>query len=129
VATRPWVTPSDVKAYSDLEDVTSRSETKLAVDISRAEAYIIKYCHHDFSDTEKYATIPEDVKTADIILSEYYAHKQKAIGNLKSETFDDYSYTSNESEYMLASLGIDVLLDPYVEAEASGKITMRLRKL
>lgn len=128
MAIRPWVTPTEVKAYSDLEDVTSRSDAKLAVDIQRAEAYIIKYCGHDFSD-EKYEVIPEDVRTADIILSEYYSHKQGTIGKMKSETFDDYSYTSGESEYLLKSLGIDVLLDPYVEVQASGKITMRLRKL
>ncbi len=129
MATRPWITPADVKAYSDLKDVTERSDAKLAVDIKRAEAYIIKYCGHDFSDSEKYITIPDDVKTADIILSEYYGHKQGSIGKMKSESFDDWSYTSSESEYLIKSLGIDVLLDPYVETSASGKVTMRLRKL
>ncbi len=126
MATRPWITPEEVKAYSDLEDVTGRSDAKLEVDIKRAEAYIIKYCGHDFS---KYDDLPDDVRTADIILSEYYGHKQGSIGKMKSETFDDYSYTSGESEYLISSLGIDVLLDPYVETQATGKITMRLRKL
>ncbi|MBO5610574.1 MAG: DUF3199 family protein [Eubacterium sp.] len=128
MATRPWITPADVKAYSDLKDVTERSEAKLTVDIKRAEAYIIKYCGHDFS-AEKYDVIPDDIKTADIILSEYYAHKQGSIGKMKSESFDDWSYTSSESEYLIQSLGIDVLLDPYVETKASGKINMRLRRL
>ena len=128
MATRPWITPDDVKAYSDLEDVTGRSDAKLTVDIKRAEAYIIKYCGHDFTDA-KYDDLPDDVKTADIILSEYYAHKQGNIGKMKSETYDDYSYTSGESDYLISSLGIDILLDPYMEAKATGKITMRLRKL
>jgi hypothetical protein len=128
MASRPWVTPAQVKAYTDLPDVAARTDAKLAVDIQRAEAYIIKYCHQDFSG-EEYTTIPADVATADIILSEYYAHKQGSIGKYKSETFDDWSYTSGESEYLVQTLGIDGLLDPYVETSASGKFNMRLRKL
>jgi len=128
MATRPWITPAQVKEYTDLPDVAGRSDAKLTKDIQRAEAYIIKFCHHDFT-ADEYTTIPGDVATADIILSEYYAHKQGVLGKYKSETFDDWSYTSGESEYLIQSLGIDGLLDPYVETEASGKITMRLRKL
>ena len=128
MASRPWVTPAQVKAYTDLPDVSERSDAKLAVDIARAEAYIIMYCHHDFTG-DGYETIPDDVAKADIILSEYYSHKQSSIGNYKSETYDDWSYTSGESDYQIQSLGINGLLDPYVETVASGRVTMRLRKL
>lgn len=129
MATRPWITPANVKDYTDLKDVNLRSDAKLEIDIKRAEAYIAKYCGHDFSDSEKYEEIPDDVKTADIILTEYYAHKQGAIGKYKSENYDDWSYTSSEADYLIKSLGIDVLLEPYVETGVSGKVNMRLRKL
>lgn len=128
MAARPWVTPSEVKDYSDLADVQARSDAKLTIDIQRAEAYIIKYCGHDFS-SEKYTTIPDNVKTADLVLSEYYSHKQGAIGKMKSETFDDWSYTSTESDYLIKTLDLESLLDAYVEVKPSGKINMRLRKL
>lgn len=45
---RPWVTPDNVKEYSDLEDVLNRSEKKLKYDIQRAEAYIISFTNNSF---------------------------------------------------------------------------------
>lgn len=126
---RPWILPSDVKEYSDFEDVQARSDAKLAVDIRRAESYIIKYTNNDFLD-EKYAeSIPEDVKVADILLAEYFGHNISIIGSKKSETFDDYSYTNDDSAIDVTALGLDTLLDPYVVTKATGKVTMRMRKL
>ena len=48
---------------------------------------------------------------------------------MKSETFDDWSYTSTESDYLIKTLELESLLDAYVEVKPSGKINMRLRKL
>lgn len=51
---RPWITPGDVRDYSNLDDVKSRSDLQINIDIRRAESSIITYTNNDFSDT-KYA--------------------------------------------------------------------------
>lgn len=126
---RPWITPKDVIDYTDLDDVAKRSEEKLSMDILRAEAYIIDFTNNKFDGVE---TIPEDVKMADILLTEFYAHNQQsysAAGALKSESYDDYSYTAGDNSIDIKKLGIDVLLKPYVVTAASAKLILNLRKL
>lgn len=126
---RPWIKPEDVKEYSDLEDVKNRSGTKLSIDIQRAEAYIISYTNNSFSGQDYADGIPENVKVADILLSEYFAHNKQMIGVKTSETYDDYSYTVSAPTIDVTTLGIDVLLNPYVKPKAAGKVTMVCRKL
>lgn len=126
---RPWITPSDVKKYSDLENVKNRADIKLKVDIQRAEAFIISYTNNSFTDSKYADKVPEDVRVADIILAEYFAYNVQTVGKKTSESFDDYSYTIASSTIDITSLGIDMLLEPYVMTKASGKVTMRLRKL
>lgn len=127
---RPWITPGDVREYSNLADVKSRSDLQINIDIRRAESSIIAYTNNDFSDTKYAEEVPEDVRVADIILSEYFSHNSAASGTAKkSESFDDYSYTTEDSFIELKSLGLDALLEPYMIPKASGKVTMRLRKL
>ncbi|MBR1532718.1 MAG: DUF3199 family protein [Eubacterium sp.] len=127
MATRPWVTPQQVQNYTEFDTVKNRTEEKLAVDISRAEQYVIRYTHNEFKDDD---TIPEPVKNAVIILAESYAHNAvEKTKTLKSETFDDYSYTAESNVVDIADLDLGTLLDDYVIAGASGKLTMRLRKL
>ncbi len=140
--TRPWVTPSEVKAYSDLESVQNRSTEKLQFDITRAEEYVISYTHNDFSDTAYATTIPQSVKMAIILLAEAYADaavtnaatsKQLSSKGVKSESFDDYSYTAADgvstSEIDASNLGLSSLLDDYVLSTASGTVFFRMRKL
>ncbi|MGH0053348.1 MAG: DUF3199 family protein, partial [Sphaerochaetaceae bacterium] len=108
--TRPWVTPAQVKAYTEFDVVSNRTDAKLDVDIRRAENEIIKYLNRDFTeidpDTEEryidpntglpYEDIPQDVLDATIILAESIALKSASssrVEGLKSESFDDYSYT------------------------------------
>lgn len=124
---RPWVTPEDVKKYSELESVQNRTDARLAVDISRAEKYVINYTHNKF---EGFDVIPEDVKTAVIILAEAYAHNAvEQTKSLKSETFDDYSYTVESNYIELSTLDISSLLDEWVNPVGTGKVAMNLRKL
>lgn len=125
---RPWVTPKEVKAYSDLPSVQIRQDEKLQNDIQRAESYIIHYCRHDFS-AEKYAgSIPKDVRMAAILLAEHYAYSKQNVGKKKSETFDDYSYTMSDDQIEISNLDLDTLLDQYVENKADEHCIMRLRK-
>lgn len=131
MANRPWVTPAEVIAYSDYTQVCNRTESKLQVDISRAEQYVISYTNNDFADADE---IPEAVKTAVILLAEAYAYNACADARsggrrMKSEAFDDYSYTSDDAYISIDSLDVKILLDPYVKVTAKSGVTMRMRKL
>lgn len=133
MADRPWVLPKDVKAYTEIEAVQQRSKARLEVDIARAEQYVITYTRNKFTDC---AEIPAPVKTAVILLAEAYASysnqlKKTGGGAIKSETFDDYSYTVGEStlEELVKALDLAALLDDFVVPQASGNVTMRMRRL
>lgn len=131
MAERPWAVPADVISYSDYKQVQDRAEAKLRVDISRAEQYVIAYTNNDFSDLE---AIPEPVKTAVILLAEAYAYNACADARsggrrMKSESFDDYSYSADDAYFNIDDLDVKVLLDPYVKVAARNGITMRMRKL
>lgn len=127
MADRPWVTPQEVRDYSENEVVQNRTDARLAVDITRAEQYVITYTHNTFAD---YDTIPDPVKTAVIILAEAYAwNTYVQTKELKSETFDDYSYTAESSAISIDGLDLAALLDDYVVAQANCSVTMRMRRL
>ncbi len=138
MADRPWVLPEEVKEYSEYKQVQQRTDARLAVDIRRAEQYVISYTNNRFEDCEQ---VPEDVKTAVLLLAEAYAYNSSAAldakGNstggrrMKSETFDDYSYTAADGEDGIAIDDLDVkaLLDPYVIVAPRNGVTLRMRKL
>lgn len=129
MAKRPWVTPQEVRDYSETPAVQSRSDARLAVDITRAEQYVITYTHNTFEDMEE---IPPSVKTAVLILAEAYARSMTSsliTRGLQSETFDDYSYTSADGSVNYDSLGLAALLDDYIVTEPRHGVTLRMRKL
>lgn len=128
MAERPWATPEEVREYTDRANVQARTDTKLAVDITRAEQYVIAYTNNDFADAEKYPAIPAAVKTAVILLAEHYAFSARSGGMMKSETFDDYSYTAAEGA-LIDLLDLRPLLDAFVVTAPKGGVTMKLRKL
>lgn len=127
---RPWITPEEVKEYTDLKEVQERSETKLKFDITRAEMKIISITNNKF-DTDDYTELPDSVKMATVLLAEAYAKNavEAAKKNIKSETFDDYSYTVESSTIDIDSIDLDGLLDEYMIEKGSGKIVMNLRSL
>ena len=131
MAARTWVTPEEVKAYTSQEDVQNRPHEKLAFDISRAELKVIAKTINNFEDEEKYPEIPEPVKMAVILLTEAYAKNavEATRKQVKSETFDDYSYTAESSTIDIEALDLDDLLGPYVLTTGRGKTVMRMRKL
>ena len=127
MAQRPWVTPQEVKDYSEIPAVQQRSDTRLTVDIARAEQYVITYTHNSFMDEEE---IPPPVKTAVLLLAEAYGHNAAiAAKEVKSETFDDYSYTTETSQISIEALDLAALLDDYVITEPRNGVTLRMRKL
>ena len=126
--TRPWVTPQEVKAYTSHKDVAERPDEKLAFDISRAELKIIHITNNKFEDYEE---LPDPVRIATILLAEAYAKNgiEAIKKNIKSETFDDYSYTAESSVIDIDSLDLDGLLSDYIVTKGIGKVVMKLRKL
>lgn len=133
MAARPWVTPEEIKEYTDFEDVAARTDTKLRKDIARAEIYILSYTNNkELLNDKLYPTVPEGVKTAVIILAEAYGHNAvEKTKTLKSETFDDYSYTSESNTVDLNSIydEIAALLEDFKKAKSNNLVNMSLRKL
>lgn len=127
---RPWIIPKDVKDYTELKEVRERADEKLRFDIARAEQRVIKITHNRF-DSEDYEPIPEPVKMATILIAEAFAKNavESSRLQLKSETFDDYSYTAESSVIDLDSLELEELLSDYVIETGNGKVTMTLRRL
>ena len=124
---RPWVMPLEIKDYSSSTAVKNRTDTQLTIDIARAEQYIITYTHNKFENFEE---IPESVRTAVILLAEMYARNAAIYSkDVKSETFDDYSYTVADATTNADDIDLAALLDGYVIAEPRNGITMRMRKL
>ena len=136
MAGRPWVTPGDVKEYTDNPLVQARSDGKLATDVLAAEEWVISHTNNRFAGTEP---IPQAVRTAVILIAEQYAIRavengtagvQGEGGTVKSETFDDYSYTLADP----ASAGLDwnavyALLEAYRQDDPKYGVELRLRKL
>lgn len=130
MAKRPWVLPEEVKAYTEQKEIMERAETKLEVDIARAELKVIAMTNNHFPEKE-YPKVPEKVKLAVLLLAEAYAKHtvEQAKKQIKSETFDEYSYTLESSKMDIASLEVEALLKEFLVAPSSGTITMHLRRL
>lgn len=128
MAKRPWVTPQEVKEYTEIAVVQKRTDARLMVDISRAEQYVIAQTHNTFEDHEE---IPTAVKTAVILLAEAYANNAaESAKKVKSETFDDYSYTATDSSTIsISGLDLASLLDDYTITAPNNGVIMRMRKL
>ena len=126
MAARPWVTPEEVREYSENAKVRERSDTRLSVDIARAEQYVMTYTHNKF---DKCDAVPEAVRTAVLLLAESYGRNAViSAKGIKSETLDDYSYTAAEA-VGADELDLAALLDEFVIAEPRNGITMRMRRL
>lgn len=125
---RPWITPDDVIKYTSHKDVSERPAEKLAFDISRAEQKIIHLTNNKF---EGYEEIPEPVRIALILVAEAYAKNdiEATKQKIKSESFDDYSYTLESSVIDLDALDLDELLADHVVEKGIGKVKMVLRSL
>lgn len=127
---RLWITVEELINFTEHDEVKNKSVVKTTVMISLAESKIIAYCKHDFSDEEKYPELPDDVKNATLILADAlcYNDSLNISGKLKSETYDDYSYTMDVSEVStdFDSLGISTLLDPYVIPDDYGDLFLRV---
>lgn len=124
---RPWVTPEEVKAYTDHKEIAERADIKLKTDIFRAEQKVISITHNNFSD-EKLEEIPEPVKVAVMILAEAYANNsiKKSQKQIRSETFDDYSYSLESGIIDIDELDLDYLLADFVQDSGKGNIVMRI---
>ena len=127
---RPWITPEELKQYSELKEVQERLDEKLRFDITRAELKVINITNNRF-DSKEYTELPEPVKMATILIAEAYAKNavEATRKQIKSETFDDYSYTAESSIIDIDSIDLAGLLDDYIIEAGIGKVVMKLRKL
>ena len=128
---RPWITPEAVRNYTQSDKVKARSDEQLSFDIARAERYVIFHTHNKFNTAEYESALPSDVTMAVTLLAESYAKQviSQKDGTMKSETFDDYSYTIDTDSDIAEQLGLGALLEDYVLDEKSGKIVFRMRRL
>ena len=124
---RPWVTPEEVKTYTDHKEIAERSNEKLKTDIFRAEQKVISITHNNF-DSEELEKIPESVKIAVMILAEAYANNsiEKSKKQIRSETFDDYSYSLDSGIIDIDSLDLDYLLKDDMLEAGSGNVILRM---
>lgn len=127
---RPWVSPEEVRDYTDSNKVKGRTDAQLKIDITGAESYVIFYTHNKFDQDPYGDAIPEEVRMAVILLAEAYAlkHIAQVSGNVASETFDDYAYTVDSGVDLIDNLNIGPLLKPYV-IEDKGRVVMKMRRL
>lgn len=127
---RPWVTPEELVNFTSHKEVSERPAEKLAFDIARAELKVIHITNNKF-DSAEYETLPEPVRMAVLLAAEAYAKNtiESTKKQVKSETFDDYSYTAESSTINLDGLGLDELLADYVKTAGIGKVVMKLRSL
>ena len=130
---RPWVTPAEVREFTERKSVENRTDERLKIDIFRAENYVIAYTRNRFNDPERFPTLPEAVRIAVIMLAEHYAQtssgNDKVSGRYKSERFDDYSYTLADGGELIDRLDLGPLLDDYICREPNGNVVMRMRRL
>jgi hypothetical protein len=130
MATRPWITPAEVKDYTTYDKVSARTDAKMLHDITRAESYLIDRFGNDFSDAAKFPSIPPDVKLAAILVTEVYSYNamlDPEKSNVKSETFDDYTYTrSGDGSLSVDVLDLEPLMHNYAIQKPEGKTFMRM---
>lgn len=136
MGTRPWITPQEVKEYSDFPEVQNREDKKLAIDIMRAENYVIKYTNNRFAEKDPQDNdipIPDDVRVAVILIAEAYSYNAVLLlkqGTKKSETFDDYSYTvADTADINISSLELETLLNDHIIQKTSDTVAVKLRAL
>ncbi len=132
MATRPWITPTEVKEYTDYAKVKERTDVKLQADIVRAENYIIHRTNNDFKDDVLYPEIPSDIKLATMLVAEFYANAATKDPQKKyqSETYKDYSYTiSADSDLSVDDIDISALISAYIRRPTTGTLNVKLRKL
>lgn len=131
MAERPWVTPEELKEYTEFEEVRTAptASSKLTSPGRRAGSSTTAT-----TDSTTRRNTPKSrrmSRTAVLLIAEAYAHNavEQTKVRLKSETFDDYSYTAESSIIDVGKLGVESLLDDYVVVQPLNGVTMRLRSL
>lgn len=125
------VKPQDVKDYTSIPEVKSRSDKALEMDIRQATRKVLSILNRKENDVIFLgSSIPQDIKDAIILYAEYFANQSvnSSKSGMQSEKFDDYSY----SRFKDGSSFLDVshLLDPWInydEDPDTTKVVLRMR--
>ncbi|MDR3345183.1 MAG: DUF3199 family protein [Oscillospiraceae bacterium] len=128
MAAEIWLTPDELREYSNNKDVKKRTDLQLQMDIYRAKSYIVCYTHNSFDDAE---LLPEEVKIALLLIAEQYAIMSfNPNDGLKSETYDDYAYTrADKAGIDIEALGLDSLLDDWVIEPPKTGVTLKMQAI
>ena len=124
----PLITPTDVRAYTSFDEVKERTDPQLNVDIMQAEADVFAYVGHRFTEPE-YIPLPDEVKTALILLTEHYAlvrGDESLVKGYKSEKLKDYSYTKGDNATLAGKPEIANLLRAYAKGGSGGGVRLRI---
>jgi len=125
MAERPWILPAELRKYSEYESVKGRPAEKLAVDIGRAEEYVVRYTGNGFEEGE----LPRAVRTAALLLAEAHAYNAAMPATrITGERFDDYSYTAENKSLEIGGPEVLALLKDYVLTGQKG-LDIRLRSV
>jgi hypothetical protein len=124
------ILPIDIVEYTENEAVKARSINKIQMDILKAETKIFNIVGHKFEAVNE---IPQPVKLAAILYTEYYAllavARKTQDSDKQSETLDEYSYTRGKSE--IPEPDVEDLLLPYIvsSTEKKNRITLKVGRL
>ncbi len=124
----PLITPSELTQYISFPVVKERAPALLQDDILEAEMEIYSIVNHRFTDTEKYSTIPLEVKLACKKLAQYYAlfnADESEMKRMKSERIGDYTYQRDG----LQKPDISSLLQAHIQTATKNGVRMRVRTL
>lgn len=121
----PFLTPTEVKDFTEIAQIKSLPDNKVGYAILEAESEVFAHCGHDFSDQTKYPTLPDPVKLAILKLSQFYCLQtfdEATLKAIKSQNIGDYSYSTDG----LIKPDTHNLLSNYVESFKGGNTRLRL---
>lgn len=124
------IVPQDVKDYTTSSKVKARTDEQLNIDIGRAELKLEAMTGRK-TDDPIFSPLPAQIETFLILWSEYYgAASDFESTGIKSETFDDYSYTKEKATTIPIPDTNNLIENYKIENAQVGKeIFMRMRRL
>lgn len=124
------ITSQDIRDYTSSSKVKSRTDAQLQVDIQRSELKLTTMTGRKITDPI-FSPIPSSIKTFLILWAEYYAAASDfESAGMKSETFDDYSYTKSEGAIIPIPDTLS-LIQEYIDkgGQIGTEVYMRMRRL
>lgn len=123
-----FITPEELIDFTPIEAIKNTPLYILDYYVEEAEAEVIAYCGHDFTDKDLYPITPNLVKLATLKLSQYYAilnSDEATIKAVRSQSIGDLSFSYDG----LQKPDIYHLLSKYRKVDGGGSVAFRLRSV